>query len=212
MVQAQVRQVTTHIDKTVDNMTIRRTSIVLGTMVGLCATVAAFLYFCTIHKQHEGIAFLKALSDVKIGATTKDEFTKEMTRFKNFESPSMLSSCYDKQCYKGVGYGLDNSTLGRYTLFPATNLAAGVFFDSNNIVQGSMVTLDRIGIASATMEESLEVTPKTSTKAGPWSGGTQQIHLVLDGAHRQDLTHLSVSCFTSWFGCDTALKLVSSGD
>ena len=210
--RGQARLATTHNEKTGEIMKMHRGLTALGTLIGICATVATALYLCALHKQHEGIAFVKALSEVRVGATSRDEFTKKMMRFKEFESSSIPSACYGEKCYKGVGYGLDNITLGRYSLFPKTNLAAGIFFDSNNIAQGSIVTLDRIEIASATLEEQPELTTEQSSRATPWSGRTQQIHLVLDQAHRQDMTRLAVSCFTSWFGCDTAHKLLPVGD
>jgi hypothetical protein len=185
--------------------------IAIGALIGLCAAGVIVLYCCAIHREHEGSAFLRALSEVKVAATTREDFTKKMMRYKEFESSSLPSACYEEKCYQGVGYGIDNSTLGRYLIFPGTNLAAGVYFDSNNIVQGTIVTLDRIGVASATLEERPEPTGKASVKTTPWSGRTQQIHLVLDDAHRQDIPRLSVSCFTSWLGCDTAQKLLAHG-
>ena len=193
-------------------MKMRRILIVLATIIGLTLACAIVVYCHAIYRQSEGIAFLQALSDVKVASTTRDEFTKKMMAFKEFESSSVPSACYEKKCYTGVGYGIDNSILGKYLMFPGTNLAAGVYFDSNNIVKGTIVTLDRIGIASATVEERPEPTGKASVKTTPWSGRTQQIHLVLDDAHRQDIPRLSVSCFTSWLGCDTAQKLLAHGN
>src|SRR5208282_2422568 len=102
-------------------MKMRRAMMVIGTLIGLCVTVAIALYLCAIYKQREGVAFVKTLSEVRVGATTRDEFTKEMTRFKKFESSSTPSACYSDKCYKGVGYGLDNSIAGRYSIFPETN-------------------------------------------------------------------------------------------
>jgi hypothetical protein len=193
-------------------MKVHRTLIAIGVLAGLCAAVIAALYLCTIRKQHNGIAFVNALAQVRVGTTTRADFAREMTSFKKFESSSVPSACYGDKCYKGVGYGLDNGAFGKYSLFPTTNLAAGVFFDSSDILQGSIVTLDRIGIASATLEVRPELATDNSTRASSWNGRNQQIHLILNQEHLQDMTHLKVSCFTSWFGCDTARKLLSVGD
>jgi hypothetical protein len=190
-------------------MKMRSAAIFLATMVGLCVVTGAILYFCANHRQNEGMAFLKALSDVRVGTTSKNEFTQKMIGFNKFESASTPSTWFEGKQYEGVGYGIDNSIFNKYLMFPETNLAAGVFFDSDNIVKGISVTLERKGILYATLDERPRLAAAAASNPRPWAGRSQQlIHLVIDPAHREDFSHLSVFCFTSWSGCNTARDLL----
>ena len=62
-------------------MKMRSAAIFLATMVGLCVVTAAILYCCANRRQNEGMAFLKALSDIRVGTTSKNEFTQKMIGF-----------------------------------------------------------------------------------------------------------------------------------
>jgi len=176
--------------------------------IGLGAIGAAILYCCALHAQHEATAFLSALSDAQVGVTSRDEFMKLTARFKELESQSTGSDCRGEKCLTGPSLGFENSAFGKFILFPPTIVAVGVYFDSNDIYQGSMVTLDRYGTASVHVEEGPEAMTKAVNPA-PHFGNVEKLHLHLDPAHRHDLARLRVSCFTSWFGCDTARELVS---
>jgi hypothetical protein len=170
------------------------------------------IYSRTIQKQNEAAAFLRALSDVRFGHTTRDDFAKTMIRFKKYESSRASSVCSDGKCYEGVGYGLDNSAIGRYSLFPNTNLAAGVYFDSDNFVQGLIVTLDRTDTASVTVEEQPGTVGESARQFQFREGNAKQFHLVISQDNRDRLTQLSTPCFTSFVGCDTAQKLLFNVD
>ena len=170
------------------------------------------IYSRTIQKQNEAAAFLRVLSDVRIGHTTRDDFAKTMISFKKYESSRASSVCSGGKCYSGVGYGLDNRAFGRYSLFPNTNLAAGVYFDSDNFVQSLLVTLDRTDIASVTVEEQPETMTEPARRFQFPEGSAKQLHVVISQENRDRLTQLSTPCFTSFVGCDTTQKLLLNGD
>jgi hypothetical protein len=187
-------------------MTKRMTAIIVGTVAGCLATVAISMCTCIIKKQRDGAALLEALSHMSVGSTSKEEFSRRVLKFTQYKSPSVASACYGGNCYKGVGYGIDNSIFGR-SLFPETSLEVGAFFDSNELLQGIIVTLDRTDIASAVLEEQPESSARPPNTAESTERDSTLIHLYLDHAHEHDLTRLSISCFTSWFRCNAARNL-----
>jgi hypothetical protein len=176
----------------------------------LIAIAAVVLYCLVLGEQHDAADFVATLSDAQVGVTTRDEFMKKTARFKEIESPSSASNCSGENCPAGPGLGLEfeNSIFGKFILFPPTIVSVGVNFDSNDIYQGSSVTLDRYGTAYVHMEEEPEAMARAANATPHWSSA-EKLHLHLDPAHRHDLTRLRTSCFTSWFGCDTAGGLVS---
>jgi hypothetical protein len=191
-------------------MRLRLLIVILLAAAGLSAIGAAILYCCALHAQHEAAAFLSALSEAQVGVTSRDEFMKSTARFKELESQSTGSDCRGGKCLTGPSLGFENSTFGRFHLLPPTGVAVGVYFDSQDIYQGSSVILVRYEVAYVHMEEESEATAKAANAVPHWSS-EEKLHLHLDPAHRHDLTRLRVSCFTSWFGCDTARELVSGG-
>jgi hypothetical protein len=194
-------------------MKARRMWIPLGTVAGLCLVTVAVLYCRALKAQHEATAFLKILSEVRFGITTRDEFTQTMMKFKDFDPSVVSSSCEGGTCLAGPSYGIDNNTFHKYFLIPPTVLAVGVLFDSNNIAQRASITLvryrmDQSLVAIATFDVQPESTPGDVTLPAHWTDAPK-LHFHIDNSHRQDLTRLRVSCFTSWLGCDTAQALVS---
>lgn len=187
----------------------RRFLLISAGIVGTCVMCGALLFLCMLRKQNESRAFLRALAEIRVGTTTKSELTSKMARFRSNESVG-ASTCYREICYDGIGYGFDNSIFGKFFLFRQTVLAAGVFYDTNNIVQSASVTLDRSGVASATIEERSKTVADLSpqTKIRMDTAG-RQVHLILTPGQPNEISRLSVSCFTSWFGCDTSAKLIS---
>jgi len=181
-----------------------------GIIFAMCLTIVVTLYLYTLRKQRESEEFLEVLAEVRMGSTSKKDFLSNMTRLRGIKPPA-VSSCNGEMCYEGIGYGIDNSVFGRFSLFPATNLAVGIYFDSHEVVQESIVTLDRRGVAMVTLDEQSELTAKLPQhKEESWS--QKELHralIILDQARPQDLARLSVSCFTSWFGCNTSAKLIS---
>ena len=187
----------------------RRIFAILVALVGASILVLVGCYLYVVKERLEATAFLQALSEVKTGVTTREEYENKMRRFHLKES-SGATACYENGCLSGDGYTFENSVIGRFHLVPETILAAGVYFDSSNILQARVVTLDRYGMATATLEQlppgANEATdegalPKVHIRSG-------LIHKILDNSRPEELKDLAVSCFTSWYGCDTAEDLL----
>jgi hypothetical protein len=182
---------------------------VLGIAFSTAIVVLAIAYLYVVRERLEAKAFLKALSEVRTGITTREEYENKMKRFRGSGS-SGATACYENGCLSGDGYTFENSVIGRLHLFPETILAVGVYFDSSNILQARVVTLDRYGMATATLEQ---LPPGASKATG--EGALPRVHIrsglihkILDNSRPEELNDLAVSCFTSWYGCDTAEDLL----
>jgi hypothetical protein len=192
-------------------MIMRRTFTVLEVSFTIAILVLTAGYLYVVKEKLEAAAFLKALSEVRTGVTTREEYENKMRKFHITESAG-ATACYEDGCLSGVGFGFDNSVLGRIHLFPETVLAVGVYFDSSNIVKASSVTLDRHGVAIVTLDQE---PPKTGEAIGGAAAGPMVhvreglIHKILDNSKPEELNDLAVSCFTSWYGCDTPEDLLS---
>ncbi len=187
----------------------RRLLLISTSVVGTCMMFGSLMFLSTLRKQNESRAFLRVLAEVRVGTTTKSELASKLASFRSNESVG-ASMCYPEVCYDGLGYGFDNSVFGKFVLFPKTVLAVGVFYDTNNIVQAASVTLDRSGVASATVDVGpkavADLSPETKTRTDT---AGRQVHLMIAPEQSNEITRLSVSCFTSWFGCDTSKELLA---
>lgn len=191
----------------------RRLLFIVVMLIAILVITISSMYYCALRKQRSAMTLLSAMTEIKMGATTKEELSKKLSAFNAFKSTTVSSSCFEGQCYKGVGYGIDNSSFGRIFLFPKTNLAVGVYFDSNNTVQGIIVSIDRLETATVTLESQpvLAMAPQ-----GKWPTtndmSVRRIHRRLEQSQFGDIVQLNTSCFTSWVGCSTAHQLMKSSE
>jgi hypothetical protein len=147
-----------------------------------------------------------ALADVQLGATKKDDFLEHMAKFNRYKSSREFLGYSNDKSYQGVGYGISNIVLGRYSLFPYTITSVSVYFDSNGIVHDWIVTIHNKA-ASVTLIDELDPPPSVLI---PRPESTQRPKgMVLHQVNPQDLKGISTSCFTSWFGCDTSKRLLT---
>ena len=186
--------------------------VIVLSIVGICATALAVAYFCTLQKQNEAKAILITLGDVRLGITTKNDFLDHMARFSKYKSSVDISSYRTNATYRGVEYYVSNRVIGKYSMFRRTSVSISVFFDSNGIAHDWNVTIynDK---ALVTLENEVNPPPSMLEGLAPHSEWAQWPESrALHQVNPQDLKHISTSCFTSWFGCDTSKRLLTGSN
>jgi len=179
---------------------------IILSIVCMCAIVMAVSYFYVLQKQNEAKAILKALADVQLGVTKKVDFLEHMEKFDRYKSSTEFAGYSNDKSYQGVGYGISNIVLDRYSLFPYTVVSVSVYFDSNGIAHMWDVAIHN-KTASANLMDELDPPPSVLIPRPAWAQRPKG--MVLHQVNPQELKRVATSCFTSWFGCDTSAKLIS---